>query len=138
MRDDLIYLYSNKVLRCIAEQYFTLYLDGVSFKEGDRITDSASISEYLADFERGVSHLGQKWVLLNDFKEYRSWNRLQRIVAADIFGIPDNILEDKYHFINPERLRQIAYSRVKRFLNGDVITMANIIYMKKQLDKVIK
>lgn len=115
---DVFYRYSNKVLRCLAEQYITLYEDGLSFKEGDRITDTNSIAEYLADFDYGLSHLGRKFVLLDDFKEYRSWNRFQRVVIADIFGVVDSDLIGRYHFINPQRLRELSYSMMKRFLNG--------------------
>ena len=122
MRDD--FRYSSKALRCIAENYVNLYDDGLSFK--DTIIDGFELAEFIADFQRGVSSLGSKFVLLSDFKDYHSFNRFQRIVYADIFNITDSELWERYNFVNPERLRQISYSRMRKFLNGEVLT--NIAY----------
>jgi len=114
MRDD--FRYSNRILQTIAENYINLYDDGLSFK--DTVIDGFELSEFIADFQYGVSHIGSKFVLLNDFKDYHSYNRFQRIIYADIFSIPDDDLIDKYQFFNPERLRQASYGKIKRFLNG--------------------
>jgi hypothetical protein len=133
MRDN--FRYSSKVLRCIAENYSSLYEDGLCFS--DRVIDSFELAEFVADFDFALSSLGQNWDGINghEFKDFRSYSRFQRIVIADILGIPDNELIEKYHFINPERLRGISYSRMRKYLNGDVITMANIVNMHKQLTK---
>ncbi len=113
MRDD--FRYSNKVLQCIAENYINLYDDGLSFK--NTVIDGFELAEFIADFQYGVSHIGSKFILLPEFKDYNC-NRFQRIIYADIYGLQNEELVDKYQFFNPERLRQIAYSKVKRFLNG--------------------
>jgi hypothetical protein len=119
MWQDGNFQYSNKVLQVIADNYTTLYADGLCFKEGDRITDYNSIAEFLCDFDYALSSLGVKWDgLIKEFKEYRSLNRYQRIIIASILGIPDIDLINKYHFRNPEKLRIIALSRMKKFLNG--------------------
>jgi hypothetical protein len=119
MRDDIIYKYSNKVLQVLADNYTTLYADGICFKSDDRITDYNSIAEFLCDFDHALSSLGEKWDgLVKEFKDYRSLNRYQRIIIASILGITDNDLVDNYHFRNPEKLRIIALSRMKKFLNG--------------------
>jgi hypothetical protein len=113
MRDN--FRYSNRVLRTIAENYLQLYLDGLSFK--DTVIDGFELAEFICDFENGVSSLGSKFVLLPEFKDYNC-NQFQKIIYADIFNIQDSELFERYHIVNPERMRHISYSKIKRYLNG--------------------
>lgn len=112
--------YSIKVLKTIAENYIELYEEGLSFREGDVITNSFSIAEYHADFDQALSSLGKKWELKGlSFKDYRHYNKFQRIVVADILGVSDEELK-RLRFRDIIELRKIAYGRMKLFLNGEV------------------
>lgn len=114
-----IYLYSNKVLKTIAENYSSLYTDGLSFREGNRITDVSTIAEYLCDFDNALSSLGRKWVGLlgREFKDFRRYNKFQRIIISVILGVTDEELV-RLHFYDIERLRSVSFSKMVCFLNG--------------------
>jgi hypothetical protein len=113
-----MYRYSVRVLKSLAETY--LYWQGYEEKPASsRETNQYSISEYLADFELGLSRLAGKKFVFNglDFKNYINYNRYCRLIIADIIGITDSELVDKYHFYDLIRLREISYSMLKRVLN---------------------
>uniref|UniRef100_A0A6M3LWG1 Uncharacterized protein n=1 Tax=viral metagenome TaxID=1070528 RepID=A0A6M3LWG1_9ZZZZ len=116
--DNDEYTYSSRVLRIIAESYIALY-DGVSFRVGQILTDPLGIAEFRADFDNALSSIGSKWRLNgSDFKHYHKYSPLQRAVIADIFDIPDSDLM-KSGFYDIKKMKVIAYSKMKRFLNGD-------------------
>jgi hypothetical protein len=114
------YVYSNKILKAIADCYECLYEDGLEVRNGECLKPSFSVIDWKVDFDSALSSLGRKFVFKNgDFKNYKFYNRFQRSVIADIFHIDDNTLFEVYHFRCSQRLREISYSKMKRFLNGE-------------------
>uniref|UniRef100_A0A6M3JK26 Uncharacterized protein n=1 Tax=viral metagenome TaxID=1070528 RepID=A0A6M3JK26_9ZZZZ len=119
MWDNDEYLYSSRVLRVIAENYVTLY-DGLSFRDGDLVSHPMSLAEFKADFDMALSHIGRGcWVgAIGEFKNYRQHGLHQRVIIADILGVPDGELY-RMNFHNIPRLKVVAYSRMRRYLNGE-------------------
>jgi hypothetical protein len=113
------YRYSVRVLKAIAEDYGSVYEDGLSFKDGDRITDPSVLAEYLCDFEQALSSLGRKWEGLTslEFKCYYKYSIYQRVIISDILGILPEELE-KY-IKEAESLKRYAYHLMKQYLNGE-------------------
>ncbi len=111
------FLYSVKILKAIAENYFTLY-DGVSFREGNLLTDPLSIAEYKADFDNALNALGKgHWD-----GEYPSrvnhFSDLQHVILIDIRTQSLNHHENTH-------IRSQAYHLMKVYLNEGLIPCQN-------------
>ena len=120
MRGDEFF-YSRHILKTVAENYTQLY-DGLSFKEGHITTDPWSLAEYKADFDMALRGIGRgNWVgeIIEEFKYYRNFGRLQRIIIADILGVGDSELV-RVHFWDIPRLRGYAYYLMCKSLNVDI------------------
>ncbi len=116
-----IYKYTSKVLRTIAENYESLYSDGLSFRESNPVTDPLSIAEYRIDFDAGLNGIGGGvWHGLNgtEFKDYRKYDRLQLVVIADIMDIEDKVLES-LGLYEIHKLKGYAYREMCRVLNAE-------------------
>jgi len=103
------YHYSIGLLEGIAENYDTLYKEGIYFttgKKGYHIKPNRhipiNIVEYKADFDTALKVLSR---------------RQRRVIDAQIMGISDSQLEME-GFYNIGRFRWISYCDMARFLNG--------------------
>ena len=112
------FYYSTKVLKTIAENYGKMY-DGLEFREGHLVTNPWSLAEYRVDFDSALCSIGQgEWDgRLADFKYYRNFGKLQRVIIADILGVTDKELA-RLGFWSVPKLRGLGYFMMKRFLNG--------------------
>ena len=112
------FFYSKRLLKTIAENYCSIY-EGLPLSSGEEVTNPWLIAEYKADFERALQSIGRgKWDgNLTEFKHYRNYGRLQRIIIADILGIGDNELIE---FSQIPRLRGYAYYLMTKCLNDGV------------------
>lgn len=110
------FFYSKRLLKIIAENYCNIY-EGLPLSSGVEVTNPWAIAEYKADFERALQSIGRgKWDgEVTEFKHYRNYGKLQRIVIADILGIRDIELEG---FYSVPRLRGYAYYLMCLFLNN--------------------
>ena len=96
------FIYTQRLLRVIAENYATLY-DGLPTLNGE-ITNPWGLAELKADFDNALSSIGYcKWEGI----ENKGYGLLQKAVISDIIG--------KVNHYNSNK----AYSKMKRFLNGD-------------------
>ncbi len=117
-----MYYYSVSVLKDIVASYTHIY-QGIEFSKGGVYhhldADPWSIAEFKADFDMALQNIGKgKWAgELEEFKYYRKYGRLQRIIIADILGIEDDELE-RLGFWSIPRLRGYSYYLMKCFLNG--------------------
>lgn len=123
------YEYSKGILQRIAWCYVSIY-DGIPALNYE-ITNLYSIAEFKADFDLSLDAIGRgdwlealrtedgKEVEIEglEFKDFRGFGRLQRLVIADILGVSDNELEAG-GFRDVGRLRGYAYSQMARYLNG--------------------
>lgn len=84
------------------------------------ITDLYSIAEYKADFDISLDSIGRgKWtgdIEDREFKDFRGFGRLQRLVIADILNVSDNELEAG-GFRDVKRLRGYGYYLMRKRLN---------------------
>ncbi len=113
------FYYSSNILRVISQNYLELY-DGLSFRENNLLTNPNELAEYKADFDNSLRSLGRgNWSgqVDREFKQYTNYNKLQRIVIADIMSIPDEELT-RMRFNDIMGIREYAYYRMKKFLNG--------------------
>ena len=110
------FFYSKRLLRRIAENY--PLSDGLPMF-GGQITNPWAIAEYKADFDIALNSLGKgKWEgAIRDFKYYRNFGRLQRIVIAEVIGMEDDELVG---FYDVPRLRSYAYYLMTKRLNEEV------------------
>lgn len=112
------FLYSSKLLRVIAENYVCLY-DGIPTWQSE-ITRIWDIAEFKADFDMALDAIGTgDWHGIGglELKSYIYFDRIQQSVIADILQVEDRELA-RCGFYDISRLRVIAYSRMKSFLNG--------------------
>jgi len=114
------YYYTAGMLRRIASSYDKIY-DGISGIIGDDITDEFSIAEYKADFDMALNAIGKgRWTSNIDeveFNDYKGFGKLQLVVIADIYNIPDNELEAR-GFYNISQMKGTAYHLMADRLNG--------------------
>ena len=118
------YRYSTSTLQAIARNYQYIY-DGLPL--GGLITDPWSIAEFKGDFDTALRRIGRgHWVGLEsvNFKYYRPFGRLQRIIIADIIGIRTYELM-MMGFSNIPQLRGFAYYLMKLYLNGGISNAAS-------------
>lgn len=115
------YYYSVGTLKDIAACYSE---EGIEFysKHIYRYTDVDpwSVAEYRADFDRALNSIGKGiWTgnIANDFRVYKYYGNLQRVVIADIMGITDDELS-KLGFYQIGQLRGRAYRWMANYLNG--------------------
>ena len=113
------YKYNKKVLKAIAEGYQIVY-EGLALSWRSEIVNEWSIAEFKADFDMALDSIGRGHWIGNieekEFRDFRYFGRLQRIVIADIYGIEDKELEG-LGFVRIENMRGIAYSRMAHNLN---------------------
>ncbi len=112
------FYYSVKILKAIAGSYSILY-DGLSFRETSEIVNPISLAEYKADFDTALRGIGRgKWEgdIKGDFGDYKGFGKLQRVIIANILGIPDKGLTGFYDI---PKLRSIGYHLMKAYLNGE-------------------
>lgn len=119
------YVYAKKTLKAIAEGYREIY-EGLALSWRSEIVNEWSIAEFKADFDMALDSIGRgRWsgdIEGKEFRDYRHFGRLQRVVIADIFDIDDKTLEG-LGFIRLENMRGIAYSRMAHNLNdGNLLT----------------
>ena len=129
------YIYTPSLLKTIADCYETLYTDGIEivikirlhhiWEDADeniriiRIEEPLSVIEYKADFDMALNDIGQgNWRGLTSFRfsDYKWFGWQQRVVIADVLGVPDNHLE-AMGFKRIGQLRGNAYGRMLSFLN---------------------
>ena len=114
------YYYSTRILKCIAQSYFTIY-EGLSFRNGNLIINPFSLAEYKADFDIALNAIGKGKFggeVGGNFADYKHFGRLQLIIIADIMGMRDFELE-KLGFYDISRLRGFAYYSLCKQLNGE-------------------
>jgi hypothetical protein len=112
-----IYYYSSGILKAIAQGYDSLYEDGLLLAN-HRISYLHSIAEYKADFDMSLDYIGRgNWhgLISLDFRDYRYFGKLQRIIIADILGI---VGLETWGFYDIPKLRGIAYFRMVEYLNS--------------------
>ena len=111
------FFYGKGLLKTIAENYIELY-EGLPTLNSE-IMNPFELAEYKADFDMALSSLGyKKWELNSlEFKHCHGFGKLQRIVIADILRVKDAELL-RCGFYDLSELRNMAYARMKRFLNG--------------------
>ena len=103
------FIYTQNLLRVIAENYTTLY-DGLPTLNGE-ITNPLGLAELKADFDNALSSIGyRKWEGI----EGKGYSRLQRAVISDIMGKQFNYDRNKAY-----SKMKIFLNTGKRFLNGD-------------------
>jgi hypothetical protein len=128
------YEYSARELRAIAENYQEVTMS-VYFTRQEHEGGGVSyhpVLDFKIDFDRALDYIGRgKWdgdILFTklgdryvpeskEYKVFRHFGRLQRIVIADIYWIDDYELEREGFYSIP-RLRGYAYSQMARYLNG--------------------
>jgi hypothetical protein len=124
------FYYSSKLLRQIAESYHHIYqgivikswnetIDGQTVGCERRISNPWEIAECKADFDQALNSLGKgEWLKITgtQLSNYKSFGRLQKIIIADILGIPDEELMG-LGFCNVPRLRGYAYHLMADRLN---------------------
>lgn len=84
------------------------------------ITDTFTVAEFKADFDRGLREIGRgNWMGNLDpvFRNYKYYGRLQRIIIAQMLSLGEGFLESQ-GFTDVPRLRGTAYSRMAEYLNG--------------------
>lgn len=96
------YFYSVRLLRYLAENWNSLYTNGIEFNEENADYNAFSIAEHRASF---------KWALDSLSKRQR------KVIEADREGINDNLLEQRGYW-EIRKFKREAYHRMKEFLNG--------------------
>ncbi len=105
--DNDDFFYTTGLLKTIAAYYQEIY-NGIPRLSGE-LTNPWELAELKADFDLALNSLGKgTW---NGKREYRGFGLFQRMVIADIF-------QDNLSGRDIQRARGIAYSRMRRFLNG--------------------
>jgi len=109
-----MYKYSIKTLKAIAAQYASIYT-GLMLDDDIVVMDMNSLAEYKADFDIALQSLSQKFKWTGDiencsFKNFRYYDKYQRVVIADIFGVT---LKDDI-----PKLHKYAYTKMCNYLNG--------------------
>ncbi len=128
---DNQYFYSVGTLKDIAACYSQ---EGIEFHRHKiyRYTDLDpwSIAEFKADFDRALDAIGRgHWIgEIMDYKYYRNFSKYQRLIIADICGIPIEGTGINYAL----RLHGRAYGKLKRFLNKT----DEFQFISKPLDRV--
>jgi len=106
------------ILRAVADCYLSIY-DGLILNWRAEIYEIWDIISYKIDFDRALSAIGREpWhgLISEEFKNYRHYGRLQRLVIADILQVTDGELAQSFRDI--PKLKGIAYRRMADFLNG--------------------
>jgi hypothetical protein len=99
------YYYSIKTLQTIADNYHSLYDDGLPVGVDQAVTNSWEIAEYRGDFDNALNSLGRyRWTT-------GRLGLFQKAVVSDITG---QKLIDK----DDTWAKKEAYRRMKAFLNG--------------------
>ena len=113
------YYYSTGALKSITENYLRIY-EGLPISWRTVIYNPWAIAEYKGDFDRALRGIGRgKWTgEIREFKYYRNFGKLQRVIIAYILGVSDNNLLSM-RFRNISQLRGYAYYLMKLYLNGD-------------------
>jgi len=118
-KDDK-YIYTKGILTAIAYNYNHIY-EGVEFRFGHAEYDPYKIVEFKVDFDMALDAIGRgEWTGKmedKDFGDFRHFGRLQRLVIADIYNIPDWELLD-FDLVHIPRLKGRAYSWMSHCLNG--------------------
>ena len=113
-----VYYYSKGVLKAIAEQYSSIYEDGLLLAN-HHINYLHIVAEFKADFDMALDAIGRgKWngSLNPNFGHYRYYGRLQQIIIAKILGLTDYYLTGLGFYDIPQ-LEGTAYFRMMEFLN---------------------
>jgi len=113
------YYYSVGILKAIAEGYDSLYEDGLLLAN-HHISYLQSIAEYKADFDMSLDYIGRgNWQGLTslNFRDYRHFGKLQRVIIACILGITNRSLEG-WGFYDIPKLQGVAYFRMMEYLNS--------------------
>jgi len=86
----LDFYYSRKLLQVIAENYETLYSDGLPVSLTQVVTNPNSVAEFKADFDHALNEIGRgKW---RGYPEkLRGFGKFQRLIISDIYGLPIKI-----------------------------------------------
>jgi len=117
---DTEYHYTKKVLDAIALGYDAIYSQGIDMGI-HVVTEQDRVIEFKADFDLALSSIGKGywWGLADcEFKAYRDYGKLQRVVIARILGVSDWELQP-YGFYRVAQLRGLAYHNMCAFLNGN-------------------
>jgi hypothetical protein len=112
------YIYSPGWLKTIAANYEHIY-QGISLINGELLNETQALIEFKSDFDRALDELGRgDWYgeIDKPYQWYKYHGKLQRVVIADIYGIPDCELEREFYSI--PRLKGFAYRRMSNILNG--------------------
>ncbi len=113
------YYYSRRTLQTIAKYYCNIY-DGLPVLFGEDLTNPLGLAEFKADFDMALDGIGRgRWTgnINGDFKTYRNYGILQRLIIADIMGI-DEVELARLHFRNIPQLRGYSYYLMRLRLNG--------------------
>ncbi len=112
MWKDNQYIYSTRTLRGIAHGYKYIYSQM-------RLSGNLDLLESKADFDMALNAIGKgHWTgEIGEFKAYRYFGRLQRIIIAEILGVTDYELAG-VGFWDIPRLRGYAYYLMAKKLNG--------------------
>jgi hypothetical protein len=112
-----IFYYSVGILKGIVTSYQTI--DSVLMIGDHQIVNRFGIALFKADFDYSLASIGRgHWRGLEslDFRYYRHFGRLQRVVIAKILGIEDRELGG-LGFYNIPQYRHTAYKRMADSLN---------------------
>ena len=113
MWNNNTYFYSKRQLKNTATIYTDIYL---TLPMSEKIH---FILDVKIDFDRALNAIGRgAWTgEISDFKYYRHFGKLQRLIIADILHIEDYELERmRYRYIS--KLRSYAYYQMTLFLNN--------------------
>ena len=120
------FYYTVGTLKAVADWYDTVNsYDAYSniyevMMIGDhQIVNQWSLMEFKADFDIALDSIGRgEWdgLTSSDFGDYKQLGKQQRVVIADIIGVPDYQLES-WGFYDIPQLRGNAYGRMLSFLN---------------------
>ena len=114
------YRYTSDALRTIARYYGHIY-DGLPVN--GLTLNPWSLAEFKADFDLALRRIGRgRWTGNNescDFRHYRSYGRLQRVIIADILGVPWQEML-RLGFTRLAWVRSFGYGLMARHLNGEL------------------
>ena len=115
------YRYTKGLLMAIARNY-SMMSEGLELRASQLITNPWSLAEYKADFDMALQSIGRgRWtgaISSHEFRDYRSFGRLQRLIIAEILGINDYELE-RLGFHKIRQIRSYGYYLMCRHLNEE-------------------
>lgn len=98
------YYYTVRLLRYIADNWNSLYTDGIEFSEERATTNPFDIAEFRADFDISLHSLSK---------------RQRKVIEADRDGVSDNVLEQRGYW-EIKKFRRQGYHLMKLYLNGEL------------------